>query len=152
MPGQLDAGSPEGGDQRVPRPLAEVAQDVAEGRVSAEELHEAFLAATVYCEAGDIDDSLARPLERLTRLDAVRLAVAVEPAMLARGFSGWLGTLRRNRRLLHLQPEGRSEVEQLGGVKARFRPAQSFPPGRGVFIADRRWNIVQVARPGSLGQ
>ncbi|MDP9403728.1 MAG: FtsK/SpoIIIE domain-containing protein [Actinomycetota bacterium] len=56
---------------------------------------------------------------------------------LGRAFSGWLGALRRNRRLLLLRPENRSEVDQLSGAKVRFRPSQPFPPGRGVLVADR---------------
>ena len=99
-------------------------------------------------EAADLDDGAARLLEPLARLDALRLAVAVDPAALARGFSGWLGAIRRSRRLLLLQPESRGEVEQLAGVKARFRPGQLFPPGRGVFVADRSWALVQVGLPG----
>lgn len=42
-------------DQRAvtPRSLAEVASDVAAGRATPQELHDAFLNAQVFCEAGD---------------------------------------------------------------------------------------------------
>ena len=97
-------------------------------------------------EASDIDDQAARALEGLISLDAVRFVVALDAAVLARGFSGWIGALRRNRSLLILQPESRSEVEQLANVKVRFRPAQEFPPGRGVLIGGRTWDLVHLAR------
>lgn len=101
----------------------------------------------VFVDEADDVEAAARPLERLTRLDGVHLAVAVDPATLGRAFSGWLGALRRDRRLLLLQPESRAEVEQLSGAKTRFRPAMPFPPGRGVLVADRGWSLVQVAVP-----
>jgi len=98
-------------------------------------------------EGTDVDDAQNRTLEALTNVDAVRLAVALDPATLARGFSGWAGALRRNRALLVLQPESRNEVEQLANVKVRFRPGQEFPPGRGVLVGGRAWDLIQTARP-----
>lgn len=112
----------------------------------ASEIEHGDVQAVVFIdEAPDIDDAHTRVLETLTNLDAVRLAVALDPGVLSRAFSGWIGALRRNRSLLVLQPESRSEVEQLANVKVRFRPGQEFPPGRGVLVGGRSWDLVQVA-------
>ncbi len=43
-----------------------------------------------------------------------------------------------------LQPESRQDVEAAIGVKPALRPGQPFPPGRGIFVANRRWSLVQV--------
>ena len=84
------------------------------------------------------------------RTDALRVVVACEPTTIAKAYSGWLSTLRRNRSALVLQPESRNDVESAVGVKPSLRPGQAFPPGRGVLVANRQWALVQVGlRPGA---
>jgi DNA segregation ATPase FtsK/SpoIIIE, S-DNA-T family len=99
--------------------------------------------------AEDVEASDAtRGLEALTRSDAVRLVVACEAGTVTRAYSGWLSALRRNRSAVMLQPDSKAEVEATVGVKPDFRPDQEFPPGRGLFVADRRWQLIQVGRVG----
>jgi S-DNA-T family DNA segregation ATPase FtsK/SpoIIIE len=93
----------------------------------------------------DLEAGCTPLLDRLVRAGAVRLVISANVPTLGRGHSGWLGEVRRSRTLVMLQPEGRAEVDQVGGVRPRFRPEQPFPPGRGVVIAHRRWRLVQVA-------
>jgi S-DNA-T family DNA segregation ATPase FtsK/SpoIIIE len=105
-------------------------------------------AAAVFVDAVEDLDTRAGPLlDRLVRADAVRLVVGAGTTTLGRGHSGWLGELRRARTLLVLQPESRSEVDQVAGVRPRFRPGQAFPPGRGVLVAQRSCDLVQVTLP-----
>jgi DNA segregation ATPase FtsK/SpoIIIE, S-DNA-T family len=99
-----------------------------------------FVDAAEDLEGNDV----VRPLEALARRDALRLVVACEPATLTRSYGGWLGSLRRSRNVLLLQPESPAEVESVTGVKPVFRPNQAFPPGRGVLVANRRCELVQV--------
>jgi S-DNA-T family DNA segregation ATPase FtsK/SpoIIIE len=104
-----------------------------------------FVDAAEDLEGNDV----LRPLEALARSDALRLVVACEPTTVAKAFSGWLSTLRRNRGAIVLQPESRNDVESAVGVKPTLRPGQAFPPGRGIYVANRRWSLVQVGlRPG----
>ena len=68
---------------------------------------------------------------------------------------GWLAALRRNRSAIMLQPESRQDVEAAVGVKPALRPGQHFPPGRGIYVANRQWALVQVGlRPdgGAVNQ
>jgi S-DNA-T family DNA segregation ATPase FtsK/SpoIIIE len=95
----------------------------------------------------DLDAGAGPLLDRLVRAEAVRLVVAAGTSTIGRGHSGWLGELRRSRTLLMLQPEHRTEVDQVAGVRPRFRPGQAFPPGRGVLVAPRSCELVQVAVP-----
>ena len=93
----------------------------------------------------DIDDyDVERPLEQLAKRECVRLAVACEPVTLTKAYSGWLSTLRRNRSALYLQPDSRTDVETSLDVRPSLRPGQAFPPGRGIFAANRTWALVQV--------
>jgi S-DNA-T family DNA segregation ATPase FtsK/SpoIIIE len=103
--------------------------------------------------AEDIEgNDVVRPLEALTKRDALRLAVACEASTLNKAYSGWLSPLRRNRSALLLQPESRADADAALGVKPSLRPDQPFPPGRGVFVANRRWSLVQVGlRPELAG-
>jgi len=97
--------------------------------------------------AEDVEgNDVLRTLEALTKSDALRLAVACEPATVAKAYSGWMAALRRNRSALVLQPESKVDVETTVGVKPDLRPGQPFPPGRGVYVANRRWQLVQVGR------
>jgi S-DNA-T family DNA segregation ATPase FtsK/SpoIIIE len=99
-----------------------------------------FVDAAEDLEAHDV----VRPLEALAKRDALRLVVACEPSTAAKAYTGWLGTLRRNRSVLVLQPESTADVESAAGVKPTLRPEQAFPPGRGVFVANRQGLLVQV--------
>jgi len=95
--------------------------------------------------AEDIDGAeILRPLEALTKHDAVRLVVACDPTTMTRTYSGWMSVLRRNRSTLFLQPESRADVHATLGIKPTLRPGQAFPPGRGVLVANRRWLLVQA--------
>jgi S-DNA-T family DNA segregation ATPase FtsK/SpoIIIE len=102
--------------------------------------------AVLFVDAGeDVEgNDVLRTLEALTRNDALRLVVAGEVTTIAKAYSGWLAALRRNRSALVLQPESKLDVENAVGFKPDLRPDQAFPPGRGVFVADRRWQLVQV--------
>jgi S-DNA-T family DNA segregation ATPase FtsK/SpoIIIE len=97
--------------------------------------------------AEDVEgNDVLRTLEALTRRDAVRLVVACEPTTLSKAYSGWLAALRRNRSALVLQPESKVDVDTTVGIKPDLRPGQAFPAGRGVYVANRRWQLVQVGR------
>jgi hypothetical protein len=95
--------------------------------------------------AEEIDDyDVERPLEQLAKRESVRLVVACEPTTLSKAYSGWLSTLRRNRSAVFLQPQTRTDVESVFEVRPALRPGQEFPPGRGIFVANRGWSLVQV--------
>jgi DNA segregation ATPase FtsK/SpoIIIE, S-DNA-T family len=97
--------------------------------------------------AEDVEGSaLVKALEALAKHSGVRFVVAGEAATFAKAYSGWLAPLRRNRGLVVLQPESRSDVETVAGIKPDLRPDQEFPPGRAIFVAQRRWQLVQVAQ------
>jgi S-DNA-T family DNA segregation ATPase FtsK/SpoIIIE len=97
--------------------------------------------------AEDVEgNDVVRTLEALTRRDVLRLVVACEPTTLAKAYSGWMSALRRNRSALVLQPESKVDVDATVGLKPDLRPDQPFPPGRGVYVANRRWQLVQVGR------
>jgi DNA segregation ATPase FtsK/SpoIIIE, S-DNA-T family len=85
-------------------------------------------------------------LDQLGAHGGLRLVAAVEPSTLGRSYTGWLSNLRRNRSVLMLQPEDRLAVEAVTGVKPDLRPDQDLPPGRGIFVANRRWQLVHVAQ------
>jgi hypothetical protein len=104
----------------------------------------------LFVDAGeDIEgNDVLRTLETLTRSDALRFVVAGEVTTIAKAYSGWLAALRRNRSALVLQPESKIDVENAVGFKPDLRPDQPFPPGRGVYVANRRWQLVQVGRRG----
>ena len=120
MPGQPDPASPDGGR---PRPLAKVAQDAAEGRASAAELHEAFLAATVYCEAGDKPgfQAVGRPGAGLIPVFTSEVELAR-----ARGAVAWFSTTGAD--LLGLLPEGYDiGLDLAGETPLRLRPSALRP-------------------------
>lgn len=96
----------------VVRPLADVAADVASGAVTAEGLHEAFLASTVYCERGD------RPGFRALGSSAgggvVPVYSSVEQLALARGTVDWFALTGRD--LLTELPAGYDVLLDMGGA------------------------------------
>lgn len=95
--------------------------------------------------AEDVENmDVERPLEQLVRRECVRLVVACEAGTLSKAYSGWLATLKRNRGALMLQPESRVDVESVLNVRPALRPGQSFPPGRGIYVGNRDWTLVQV--------
>jgi len=99
--------------------------------------------------AEDLDDyDIERSLENIVKRECVRLVVACDGDLLAKAYSGWMSTLRRNRTAIMLQPESRVEVDSVLDIKVFFRPGQTFPPGRGIVVANRQWQLVQVAYPG----
>jgi hypothetical protein len=99
--------------------------------------------------AEDMDDyDIERSLENIVKRECVRLVVACDGDLLAKAYSGWLSTLRRNRTAIMLQPESRIEVDSVLDIKVTFRPGQTFPPGRGIIVANRAWQLLQVAYPG----
>ena len=98
------------------------------------------------------DMSLTACWDRLARHDHLRIIATME----TRSMTGYttnplLNTLRRARRLLLLQPDDANEVFQIAGVKAPIRPGQRMVPGRGVYVADRIPQVIQVALPVSPG-
>ena len=102
--------------------------------------------------AEEIEDyDVERPLEQLAKRECVRLVVACEPTTLSKAYSGWLSTLRRNRSAVMLQPDNRSDVETVLDVRPALRPGQTFPAGRGIYVAHRGWSLVQVGLLAGAG-
>jgi DNA segregation ATPase FtsK/SpoIIIE, S-DNA-T family len=132
-------------------PLVGRLTDLLAGDESIEARAVLFVDAAEDLEGNDV----LRPLEALLRSDALRAVVACEPTTIAKAYSGWLAALRRNRSAIMLQPESRQDVEAAVGVKPALRPGQHFPPGRGIYVANRQWALVQVGlRPagGAVNQ
>jgi len=102
-----------------------------------------FVDAAEDMEGNDV----VKPLEALAKNDRVRMVVATEAPLLSKAYTGWLSHFRRNRTGVLLQPETKNDVETGLGIKPDLRPDQEFPPGRGIFVANRRWQLVQVAQP-----
>jgi S-DNA-T family DNA segregation ATPase FtsK/SpoIIIE len=94
------------------------------------------------------DEGLGRVWERLLTTDGVRVVAALETRALT-GFTTdpLVSAMKRARRLLLLQPDDPAEFVQITGVKLPRRPGVSWPPGRGVLVADRVPRIVHVALP-----
>ena len=108
-----------GNGRSRPRPLAEVAADVAAGGAGAEELHAAFLAATVYCEAGDAPGFVA-----VGPPGAGLIPVFSSEAELARarGAVAWFSTTGAD--LLSQVPEGYDlGLDLAGDAPLKLRPA-----------------------------
>ncbi|MFV0308913.1 MAG: FtsK/SpoIIIE domain-containing protein [Desertimonas sp.] len=96
-----------------------------------------------------LDDPALNPLwDRLSRHDELRVVATMELRAMA-GFTTnpLMNAVRRARRALILSPDDSNEMLQAVGVKSPVRPGQRLSPGRGVFIADRRPIVVQVATP-----
>ena len=95
------------------------------------------------------DPMLATYWERLLGHDALRIVASVETRTLT-GFTAnpLLVHLKRARRQLLLQPDDAAEFMQLTGVKLPHRPGVRWLPGRGVLLADRVPQLVQVAQVG----
>lgn len=119
---QPDMSAPPGEER--PGALAEVAGRAAAGKASAEELHEAFLSATVFCEAGDKPGFQAlgesgNGLIPVFSSDAqlARYALQAErPAM------AWFSTTGAD--LLGLMPDGYDiALDIAGDSPLRLRPA-----------------------------
>lgn len=109
--------------RRASRSLAEVAADVAAGRASPRELHDAFLAATVFCEAGDRPGFMATgpPGAGL-----VPVFSSEQELIRARGPVRWFATTGVD--LLGLLPDGHDIVLDLAGdAPLRLRPAALRP-------------------------
>jgi S-DNA-T family DNA segregation ATPase FtsK/SpoIIIE len=95
-------------------------------------------------DADDLDDAEAGRVEALASAGGVTVVAAFDSATVARAFAGLVPALKRGRRMLLLRPESASEVDQLAGVRTRFRPGVTFPPGRGVLVVDRQPTLLQV--------
>ena len=98
--------------------LADTARDVASGVADSRRLHEAFLAATVYCERG------AEPGFRalgLPEAGVVPVFSSVEQLALARGAVAWFSTTGAD--LLAQLPSGYDLVLDIAGEHPlRLRP------------------------------
>ena len=101
------------------RPLADVARGFAAGEADAHALHEAFVAATLWCEAGD------RPgFQALGTPGAGMIPVFTSEIELARahGAVSWFSTTGSD--LLDLVPEGYDLVLDMAGeTPLLLRPA-----------------------------
>ncbi len=93
------------------RSLADVAADVATGAGSAVELHEAFLAATVYCERGE---RLGFRALGETGAGVVPVYSSVEQLALARGTVDWFAMTGAD--LFTELPEGYDLLLDMGGT------------------------------------
>jgi hypothetical protein len=101
------------------RSLAEVAAEVAAGRASPQELHEVFLMATVFCEAGEKPGFVAVG-SRGSRL--VPVFSSERELLRARGPVPWFATTGTD--VLGLLPEGYDIVlDMAGDTPLRLRPA-----------------------------
>ena len=92
------------------------------------------------------DPMLMMTWDRLAKHDDLRVCAAIESRSL-QGFSQnpMLAELRRARAMLLLQPADAAEIVQSTGARVSLRPGVQMVPGRGVFLADRRPTVVQVA-------
>jgi hypothetical protein len=107
------------GHRRHERVLADVAAEVAAGRATAEEFHEAFLAATVFCERGETPGFVAvgSPGAGL-----VPVFSSERELLRARGPVRWFATTGAD--VLGLLPEGYDVVlDMAGDSPLRLRPA-----------------------------
>ncbi len=101
------------------RRLAEVAAEVASGRTTAQELHEAFLAATVFCEAVENPGFVAVELGGSA---LVPVFSSERELVRARGPVRWFATTGAD--VLGLLPEGYDIVLDMAGeAPLRLRPA-----------------------------
>ena len=99
--------------------LADVARDVALGAATPEQLHAAFLDATVYCERPDGPGfrALGAP-----RAGVVPVFTSLEQLALARGAVGWFSVTGSE--LLALVPPGYDLLLDMGGsTPLRLRTA-----------------------------
>lgn len=99
--------------------MADVAAEVAAGRATARELHEAFLAANVFCEAGEQPGFVAvgSPGAGL-----VPVFSSERELLRARGPVRWFATTGAD--VLGLMPEGYDVVlDMAGDSPLRLRPA-----------------------------
>jgi hypothetical protein len=103
--------------------LADVARDVASGAADARQLHEAFLAATVYCERGA--DPGFRALG-VPEAGVVPVFTSVEQLALARGTVLWFSTTGAD--LLAQLPAGYDLVLDIAGP----HPLRLHPGAAGV--------------------
>ena len=96
------------------------------------------------------DPTLMMVWDRLAKHDDLRVCAAIESRSL-QGFSQnpMLAELRRARAMLLLQPADAAEIVQSTGARVSLRPGLHMVPGRGVFLADRRPTVVQVATSSS---
>ncbi|MDP9071938.1 MAG: SseB family protein [Actinomycetota bacterium] len=102
---------------RQRRPLAEVAAEVARGEAGAEELHQTFLAATVWCEAGERPGFVA-----IGAAGDGLIPVFTSPEQLARarGAVAWFSTTGAD--VLGLVPEGYDiALDMAGDAPLRLR-------------------------------
>ena len=88
--------------------------------------------------------ALERPLARVAAAGIRWLAATTSATTYS--MNPFVQQLRRTRPLLYLQPESGRNVHELTGVAATIRPGLPMPPGRGMFITDRRATVVQVAK------
>jgi S-DNA-T family DNA segregation ATPase FtsK/SpoIIIE len=131
------------------RTRLKAAIDDAVAAVDGEDGHEVRVVVMIDC-VEDLDaPDLAAALDALVGAEATRTVAVVEPATLARSFSGWIAQLKANRSILQLQPSSALDVEAVCGRRAALRPDQPFPPGRGVLVDRLGATLVQVAVPGA---
>jgi hypothetical protein len=130
------------------RTRLKAAIDDAVAAVAGEDGHEVRVVVMID-GVEDLDaPDLAAALDALVGAEATRTVAVVEPATLARSFSGWIAQLKANRSILQLQPSSALDVEAVCGRRVPLRPDQPFPPGRGVLVDRLGATLVQVAVPG----
>ena len=96
------------------------------------------------------DPMLSTWWDRLLAHEELRIVASVETRTLT-GFTTnpLLVQLKRSRRQLVLQPDDAAEFMQMTGVRLPHRPGVDWVPGRGVLLADRVPQLVQVAARGA---
>jgi S-DNA-T family DNA segregation ATPase FtsK/SpoIIIE len=93
-----------------------------------------------------VADDATMLLDQLLGDGAVRLVAAADGVTMSSFVSGWMSQLKTTRKVLLLQPDDIGDTSTITPVRFRLRPGQPFPPGRGVLIDGRRWQLVHVAR------
>ncbi|MEX2563348.1 MAG: FtsK/SpoIIIE domain-containing protein [Nitriliruptoraceae bacterium] len=93
-----------------------------------------------------VGDAVGAQLERLLHEGRVRILAALPDEILSGFVTGWMAMMKRARRMLLLQPDALDDIGLVAPAGVRLRPGQQFPSGRGVFISDRNWWLMQVAR------
>jgi len=95
---------------------------------------------------GHASNTVGVQLEELLQDGRVRILAALGDDIVSGFVTGWMGSMKRARRMLLLQPDALGDIGLVAPAGVRLRPGQQFPPGRGVFISDRDWWLMQVAR------
>lgn len=77
----------------------------------------------------------------------IRFLIAIDLANLDPYKLPWLGPIRQACRWAVLGPDEARDLSAVSSARVTLRPGLEFPPGRGLLVAGRQWDVVQFARP-----